>query len=75
MENITAVLKKIKRKVQFNKKLGGYIFTLPFTIGFIFFFLYPFLQAIRFSISEISMKEGGFDLVSVQLENYHYILL
>ena len=28
------------------QKIGGFLFTLPFVVGFILFFAYPFIQAV-----------------------------
>ena len=51
----------------------GYIFILPFIIGFIFFFAYPFIQSVFWSFGEVTFKDG----VAVNLtglKNYIYAL-
>jgi len=55
-----------------QKTLMGYLFTLPFTIGFLLFVLYPFIQSILFSLSELQITQQGFELNFVALENYRY---
>ncbi len=58
-----------------RRSLGGYIFTLPFVIGFIFFFLYPFLQAVIFSISKMHFSSTGYELEYSGITNYNYAIL
>lgn len=57
-----------------QKSLLGYIFILPFIIGFLLFVLYPFAQSIIFSLSELKITQQGFELTLVGLENYRYAL-
>ena len=53
-----------------KKKIGGYYFSLPFIIGFSLFFLYPFIQSIIFSLSELKIGAEGFSLDFVAFNNY-----
>lgn len=53
----------------------GFFFTLPFAIGFALFFLYPFLQSIRFSLNHLQIVIGGYDLEYVGISNYRNALL
>lgn len=55
--------------------LMGVLFTLPFTIGFIFFFLYPFLQSVNFSLSTLTIIPDGYELESVGWSNYRHALV
>lgn len=57
-----------------REALSGYLFTLPFVIGFILMFLYPFLQSILFSLSELKITAEGYELIWVGLGNYHNAL-
>ncbi len=52
----------------------GVLFTLPFTLGFLLFFLYPFFQSILFSVSELRITQQGFELTFVGLKNYLHAL-
>lgn len=52
----------------------GYVFNLPFIIGFIFLFLVPFVQSIIFSLSSLSFGRGGYELEFIGLENFRHIL-
>lgn len=47
----------------------GYLMILPFVIGFLSFFLVPFVQSVRYSFSEVDMK-NGVDLIANQFANY-----
>jgi len=52
----------------------GYVFALPFIVGFILFFLYPMVQSVIFSVSDLVIRRGGYDLEYVGLSNYRYAL-
>ena len=66
--------KKIRLTLKQKKNLGGYFFTLPFTIGFVLFFLYPFIQSVIFSMSELVFTADGYSLNFLGLQNYHEAL-
>ncbi len=53
---------------------NGYLFTLPFVIGFILMFLYPFIQSIMFSLSKLDIGSEGYKLSWIGLENYYTAL-
>lgn len=65
-------MKRLSLKQQ--KSLTGYLFTLPFIIGFILFFLAPFIQAIVFSLNQLKIIAGGYELVYNEFENFRYAL-
>lgn len=73
-------MKKIKSLFKLNlnfqqrNALMFYVFTSPFIIGFIFLFAIPVIQAIIFSINELSFSAEGFDLSYTALNNYQYSL-
>ncbi len=52
----------------------GILFTLPFALGFLLFFLYPFFQSIVFSVSDLRITQQGFELTFVGLKNYLHSL-
>ncbi len=54
--------------------LWGYIFTAPFTIGFILFFLAPMIQSIEFAFHKLTITPAGFQLENVGWENFRYAL-
>ena len=67
--------KKFRITVENRKKIGGYFFTLPFTLGFLFLFLYPFLQTVMFSFNKLNLGREGYSLEFVGIANYKYALL
>lgn len=72
-------MKKIKNLFKLSlvekRSLSGYLFTLPLTIGFILFFLYPLIQSILFSLSQLKITADGYELIYQGVENYRYALL
>ncbi len=65
-------IKKIKVKYDTQKKIWGVIFLLPWIIGFVTLFAYPFITAIFYSFYDITPIKGGIDLKFVGIENYHF---
>lgn len=57
-----------------QKALAGYLFSAPFIIGFILFFLAPFMQAIVFSLNNLKIVTGGYELEYIGIENFRYAL-
>lgn len=64
---------KIKQKnLQRKKAIVGYLFILPFIIGFIAFMIMPLLESFRMSFSEVIVGagKGGFEMKYIGLKNY-----
>lgn len=57
-----------------QKAMTGYLFSAPFIIGFVFFFLAPFLQAIAFSLNNLVIVAGGYELEYIGFQNFRYAL-
>ncbi len=53
----------------------GYIFILPWILGFIFFFMGPLVESIRFSLSNVKPGPLGFDIEFIGISNYTFMLL
>lgn len=54
-----------------QKKSAGFLFVSIWVIGFIFFFLLPFLQSVRYSFSDIVLNpNGGYTLNFIGWKNY-----
>ena len=71
------MLKKTKRKhrgIEEIKSRYGFMFILPWFIGFMIFFAYPLIQSIIYSFSEITIVDGGVQTNWVGLKHYKYIL-
>ena len=65
------ILKKLTLKQKDNAK--GYLFILPFVIGFVLFFAYPFLQSFLWSFGDVSFRDNA-GLTLKGIENYVYAL-
>lgn len=57
-----------------KQALLGYLFTLPFVVGFALFFLYPLIQSVIFSFNELRIVPTGYVLERVGWGNYAYAL-
>lgn len=56
-----------------KNSLKGFGFTLPFCIGFLVFFLKPFIQTIQFAFSKVSVEVGGYVKEFTVFENLNHI--
>ena len=69
---------QLKNKLSFKRKVGltgrravyGYIFILPFIIGFIVFMIRPLAQSLHMSFSEVVISNQGFKLNWNDYGNY-----
>lgn len=59
---------------QKRRMIGGFLFTLPFIIGFFLFFLYPLIQAANLSFNELVLTSTTFELQPRGWQNYRYAL-
>ena len=48
----------------------GRLFVLPFTLGFLLLFLYPSLESLRYSFSNVSFAEGVFSVSWLGVDHY-----
>ena len=67
--------KSKKKKMALSKKHGrmGYLFILPWLIGFIWFYLRSLIMSVEFSFSNLTVNPGGgYTLDFVGLNNYIY---
>ncbi|MFW6308822.1 MAG: carbohydrate ABC transporter permease [bacterium] len=67
-------LKPEQFSLKTKKSIIGFLFTLPFIIGFILFFLVPFVQSFIFSLNELILTSNGYKLNFVEIENYSFVL-
>ena len=56
------------------KRRNGQLFLLPWSIGFILFFLFPLVQSLRYSFSEVHLDYGKVHVKFIGLENYKNLL-
>ncbi len=71
--------KQKKRRLSLMRKrmIAGYLFILPWLIGFIVIYVRSLFQTVQFSFNkmEIDAINGGYTLISNGLENYRYAFL
>ena len=68
-------MKKKKRLTLLQKRrISGYMFILPWLIGFIVFYVRSLIMTSQFAFSKLSVDTvgGGFTLENVGWENFHY---
>ena len=56
--------------LQKRKAIAGYLFILPFIIGFLAFMVKPFFQSLYMSLCDVQVGPGGFTNVLIGLKNY-----
>lgn len=72
MSKMNDLIIKIKRKIGLTQRraIYGYIFILPFILGFILFMVKPLYQSFRMSVSEVVISNQGFVLNWNNWANY-----
>lgn len=70
----SAIAKKRKLSLAAKRNIAGYVFTLPFTLGFVFLFLSSMILYIKMSFSDFSPTAAGMRFDSAGLRNFHEIL-
>lgn len=66
-------MKKKKMSLTTKRSITGYMFILPWLVGFLVFYLRSLIMTGSFSLSEISVAVGGgYDSKFVGLQNYLY---
>lgn len=68
-------MRTIRLSLKSRRALLGLAFISPWLLGFIFLFVTPLLQSIRFSLSNLSVAPGGYVLDFVGLKNFKDALL
>lgn len=53
-----------------QKAMWGFIYVLPWLIGFIFFFFIPFVSSLRYSLSSIQANANGMIIEFIGIGNY-----
>ena len=67
--------KKKKKKLvglEKRKAIAGYLFTLPFILGFLLFMLRPFLQSLYMSFTSVELGAGLFKMTWTGIANYYF---
>jgi ABC-type sugar transport system permease subunit len=68
--------KKKKRLVGLEKRkaIAGYMFCLPFILGFLIFMLQPFVQSLYMSFTSVELGAGIFKMTYTGTANYYFAL-
>lgn len=56
--------------LQRRKAISGYLFIMPFIIGFLAFLVKPFFQSLYMSFCNVEIGAGGFKMVFSDIQNY-----
>lgn len=60
-----------KMKYRTKRKLNGFLYTLPWLIGFVMFFAVPIINTVIYSFNEVGIAdEGGMTLAPNGIQNY-----
>lgn len=62
--------KKNLAGLQKRKAISGYLFILPFILGFLLFMVNPFFQSLYMSFCNVELSAGGFQKTFAGLVNY-----
>lgn len=62
------------RSLERRNRRNGFLFTLPWLIGMLLFFIVPLFQSVAFSFSDVKVTESGFKTSFIGLDNFKYIL-
>ena len=68
-------MKRQKNKLaglQKRKAISGYLFIMPFIIGFLVFMVQPLIQSLYMSFCDVQLGAGTFNPVWRGLFNYNY---
>ena len=57
-----------------RRAVFGYLFILPFVLGFLLFMVKPLVQSFIMSLSDVSVGANGFELTYAGLKNYERAL-
>lgn len=65
--------KKFKLTLEKKRMINGYLFIMPWLIGFVAFYLKSILQTIQFSMSDLKVGPiGGYELTWAGIDKYIY---
>ncbi len=66
-------MKKIRIGLVTRREMKGYIFLLPWLIGFALFFALPLVQSFIYSLNDVKITANGRKMSYIALENYRYL--
>jgi|HigsolmetaGSP12D_1036236.scaffolds.fasta_scaffold00459_3 ABC-type sugar transport system permease subunit len=62
--------RKSRLTLRQRRALLGLVFILPWLLGFVFLFLTPLAQSLRFSFSELKVAPNGYELNYIGMKNF-----
>lgn len=65
------------KKLSYERKKSyyGYLFISLWAVGFVIFFLFPFITSVRYSLAEVSIQQGYVGLKSCGFDNYKNLFI
>ena len=66
-------MKKLRISLVARREMKGYVFLLPWLIGFVAFFLVPLVQSVWYSWHDVKVTANGLKMIWVGWDNYTYI--
>ena len=63
-------MKKLRIGLVTRREMKGYVFLLPWLIGFCAFFLVPLVQSVWYSWHDVKFTANGLKMTWVGWENY-----
>lgn len=67
---VIGYLRLKKRSYSQQKAVWGFIYVLPWLLGFVFFFLVPLITSLRYSFSKVAVNSAGITISNVGLSNF-----
>lgn len=72
MKSSVSKLKSKHLSLTGKNALTGFLFTLPFLIGLLLFFLPSFIQGVAFAFNKVGFEPGAFTMTYVGWDNFYY---
>lgn len=73
VQKATAPKRRRPMSLERKTKWAGFIFLIPWILGTLYFFIVPFLTAVRYSFSNVILRGDGLHITFNGVENYKYI--
>lgn len=68
-------MKKARIGLVTRREMKGYLFLMPWILGFILFFVVPLVRSLIFSFQDVKVTANGLKASFVGLANYRYIFM
>ena len=66
-------MKKLRISLVARREMKGYVFLLPWLIGFVCFFVVPLVQSVWYSWHDVKVTANGLKMSWVGWDNYAYL--